>query len=75
MTKYPRPNTGQRVRGGAEDVVAGEGVVVHADDLERLGLACVYTRARCHSSLIFLVAIGILHIKEIGEGQCQKALV
>ena len=28
-----------------------------------------YTRARCHSSLAFLVTIGILHIKEIGEGR------
>ena len=34
-----------------------------------------YTRARCYSSLTFLVTIGILHIKEIGEGELQKALV
>jgi hypothetical protein len=30
---------------------------------------CGYTRARCYSSLKFLVTIGVLHIKEIGEGQ------
>ena len=34
-----------------------------------------YTRARCYSSLTFLVIIGIIHIKEIGEGELQKALV
>jgi hypothetical protein len=39
------------------------------------GLACVYTRALCHSSLTFLATIWILHIKEIGEGELQKALV
>jgi hypothetical protein len=27
-----------------------------------------YTRARCYSSPIFVVTIGILHIKEIREG-------
>ena len=35
----------------------------------------IITRARCYSSLKFLVTIGILHIKEIGEGELQKALV
>jgi hypothetical protein len=30
---------------------------------------CEYTRARCYSPLTFLVTIGILHIKDIGEGQ------
>ena len=33
------------------------------------GALCGYTRARCYSSLKFPVTIGILHIKEIGEGQ------
>jgi hypothetical protein len=36
---------------------------------EQLRPAWIYTRARCYSSLDFLVTIGILHIKEIGEGQ------
>jgi hypothetical protein len=35
----------------------------------RGGAACVYTRACCYSSLKYLVTMGILHIKEIGEGQ------
>jgi hypothetical protein len=34
-----------------------------------------YTRARCYSSLQFRVGIGILHVKEIAEGELQKALV
>ena len=36
---------------------------------------CEYTRARCYSSLKSIVTIEILHIKEIGEGELQKALV
>ena len=28
-----------------------------------------YTRARCYSSLTCIVTIGVLHIKEIGEGK------
>ena len=36
--------------------------------VQQLGL-CGYSRARCYSSLTFLVTMGILHIKEIGEGQ------
>ncbi len=34
-----------------------------------------YTRARCYSSLTFLVTIGVLHMNEIGKGQCRNALV
>jgi hypothetical protein len=34
-----------------------------------------YTRARCHSSLTFLVTMEIIHIKKIEEGELQKALV
>ena len=30
---------------------------------------CLYTKARCYSSLKLLVTMGILHIKEPGEGQ------
>jgi hypothetical protein len=54
------------------DVVA-EPVAQRAQGRAR-GL-CGYTRARCYSPLIFVVTIEILHIKEIGEGQWQKALV
>jgi hypothetical protein len=60
----PRPLAAASELGGREGGVGGEGA----------GL-CRYTRVRCYSSLTFLVTIGILHIKEMGEGQCQKALV
>ena len=39
------------------------------------GGLCRYTRARCYSSLKFLVTIGVLYLNEIGKGQCRNALV
>ena len=35
----------------------------------------LYTRARCYSSLAFLVTIGILHINENAAGRMKNALV
>jgi hypothetical protein len=64
-----------------EDVDLGQQRVVlqqvgrPAELLGPLRGLCGYTRARCYSSLEFLVTIEILHIKEIGEGELQKALV
>jgi hypothetical protein len=54
--------------------LGGVGGEAGRHDLVDAGL-CGYTRARCYSSLAFLATIGILHIKEIGEGELQKALV
>jgi hypothetical protein len=62
-----------RVRRRAE---AGDRAAVdRAVEGEEVGL-CGYTRALCYSSLaFFFVNIRVLHIKEIGEGELQKALV
>jgi hypothetical protein len=60
-------DVGEVERGGGEgdeDDLLGGG----RDFGDQLGLRG-YTRARCYSSLIFLVTVGILYIKENGEGK------
>jgi hypothetical protein len=65
-----------RARVAGLEALAVPELVVHevALRVEEVGLRG-YTRARYYSSPTFLVTIGILHIKEIGEGELQKALV